>query len=510
MTHTVHGLIFFYIQKFADSLSAGRSSVSAAAGVSGVAKDVRGRYLPSGVYPDAEAVALLESIAETVGEPLVATATRFGEFLAPHLVKVAGSLVDPAWRTLDLVEHTEELIHAMVRTTQPGAEPPVLEAVRVGPQELHLVYSSRRRLCPLAIGLVRGLARHYGDTVEIEQPSCMLRNDPFCSFVIRLAGNETQASHSPLCETVVLPPGTAASAAAMLSDSGLLPDNSGPSDDPLPDRIGGHRILGLIGAGAMGRVYLAHDEQLDRQVAIKVMNRRRARDPGGRQRFLREGRAAAAVEHPHVLAIHAVGEEDGLPYIVMQLLDGETLAARLAASGPPPLAEVLRVGLEIAEGLAAAHARGLVHRDIKPDNIFLEGVDRRVRIIDFGLARAAEDDTAKLTVEGAVVGTPAYMPPERIGEESLDAKSDLFGLGVMLYEMLAGRLPFDGNSMVAMLASIARGSALPLPKAAPATPPEVCDLVMQLMAHRKEDRPADARSVAAELGRLERRFGSPG
>ncbi|MCS5616431.1 MAG: serine/threonine protein kinase, partial [Pirellulales bacterium] len=226
--------------------------------------------------------------------------------------------------------------------------------------------------------------------------------------------------------------------------------------------------------------------------------------------FLREGRAAAAVEHPHVLAIHAVGEEDGLPYIVMQLLDGTTLAAHLAASGPPPLAEVLRVGREIAEGLVAAHARGLVHRDIKPDNIFLEGVDRRVRIIDFGLARAAEDDTAKLTVEGAVVGTPAYMPPERIGEESLDAKSDLFGLGVMLYEMLAGRLPFDGNSMVAMLASIARGSPLPLPKAAPATPPEVCDLVMQLMAHRKEDRPADARSVAAELGRLERRFGSPG
>jgi serine/threonine protein kinase len=194
----------------------------------------------------------------------------------------------------------------------------------------------------------------------------------------------------------------------------------------------------------------------------------------------------------------------------MQLLDGETLAARLAASGPPPLAEVLRIGREIAEGLAAAHTRGLVHRDIKPDNIFLERVDRRVRIIDFGLARAAEDDTAKLTVEGAVVGTPAYMPPERIGEESLDAKSDLFGLGVILYEMLSGRLPFDGTSMVAMLASIARGNPLPLAEAVPATPPEVCDLVMQLIAHRKEERPADARSVAAELGQLERRFGGPG
>jgi len=512
VTATVHGLIFFYIQKFADSLSVGRLPVAVPRDVpedsSRGPGDTRGRYLPSGVYPDADAVALLGSIAESVGESLVETITRFGEFLAAHLVKVAGNLVDPAWRTLDLVEHTEELIHAMIRTTQPGAEPPVLEAVRVGPQELHLVYSSRRRLCCLALGLVRGLARHFGETVDIEEPSCMLREDPFCSFVIRVSGNETQASCSPLCDTVILPGVALGSEKAVRFDPGLLPDGSGPDDDPLPDRIGGHRVLGLIGAGAMGRVYLAHDERLDRRVAIKVMNRRRARDPGARRRFLREGRAAAAVEHPHVLAIYAVGEEGDLPYIVMQHLDGQSLAALLAA-GTPPLPDVLRIGREIAEGLAAAHQRGLVHRDIKPDNVFLEGPARRVRIIDFGLARATEDAAATLTVEGAVVGTPAYMPPERISEESLNAKSDLFGLGVMLYEMLAGRLPFDGTSMLTMLASIAGGNPLPLAEAAPATPPEVCDLVMQLMAHRREDRPADARSVAADLGRLERRFGGP-
>jgi serine/threonine-protein kinase len=138
--------------------------------------------------------------------------------------------------------------------------------------------------------------------------------------------------------------------------------------------------------------------------------------------------------------------------------------------------------------------------------VFLEGPRRSVRIIDFGLARVAADESAKLTVEGTVVGTPAYMPPERIGEESLDAKSDLFGLGVMLYELQAGRLPFEGTSMVSMLASIAKGTPVPLAAAAPQTPPEVCDLVMRLMAHRKEDRPADAAGVAAELGRLERKF----
>jgi len=433
--------------------------------------------------------------------------TRFGEFLAPHLVKVAGPLVDPAWRTLDLVEHTEQLIHAMVRVEKPGAEPPVLEAVRIGPEELHLVYSSRRRLCLLASGMVRGLARHFGETVEIDEPGCMLRGDPFCTFVIRVAGRDTHASGSPLFETVTLQPGTDSEAAdAIDADPGLLPDDDDAADDPVPAAIGGHRILGLVGAGAMGRVYLAHDERLDRRVAIKVMNRRRARDAGARQRFLREGRAAAAVEHPHVLAIHAVGEHAGLPYIVMQLLDGQTLGAYRAAVVTLSLSEALRIGREIAEGLAAAHDRGLVHRDIKPDNVFLEGPRRSVRIIDFGLARAAADDSAKLTVEGTVVGTPAYMPPERIGEESLDAKSDLFGLGVILYELLAGRLPFEGKSMVSMLASIAKGTPMPLTEAAPRTPREVCDLVMRLMAHRKTDRPADAAAVAADLARLERKF----
>lgn len=502
----MHGLIFFYIQKFTESLPQGLAP--AAGGGSGQSTIARqaGRYLPSGSYPDGDAVALLQAVAEARGEALGDTLTRFGEFLAPHLVKVAGPLVNPAWRTLDLVQHTEELIHAMVRVEQPGAEPPVLETVRVGPQELHLVYSSRRRLCQLATGLVRGLARHFGETVEIEQPGCMLRGDPFCSFVIRVTGRDTHASHSPLSETVVLAPG-ADSVAVGILDSDVGPAaGDGIADDPMPAEIGGHRILGLVGAGAMGRVYLAHDEQLARRVAIKVMNRDRARDPGARQRFLREGRAAAAVEHPHVLGIYAVGEHAGLPYIVMQLLEGRSLGDYRAAVGTLPLAEALRIGREIAEGLAAAHARGLVHRDIKPDNVFLEGPSRSVRIIDFGLARVMADDSAKLTVEGTVVGTPAYMPPERIGEESLDAKSDLFGLGVMLYELLAGRLPFAGKSMVAMLAAIAKGTPVPLSQAAPATPPEVCDLVMRLIAHRKEDRPADAASVAAELVRLERKF----
>lgn len=280
-----------------------------------------------------------------------------------------------------------------------------------------------------------------------------------------------------------------------------LPD---PIPEPMPERIGGYEVLSLIGSGAMGRVYLAHDAQLGRRVAVKVMNPAKARDAVARRMFIRESRAAAAVEHPHVMTIHQVGEHHGLPFIVMQYLQGRTLAELHRARERLSLGDVLRIGREIAEGLAAAHACGLVHRDIKPDNIFLSGRGQSVRIIDFGLARDVGTESSQVTVDGAIVGTPAYMPPERIGTQDFDTRSDLFGLGVILYELLAGRLPFEGHSMVAMLAAISRGQPLPLAEAAPQVPAAVTSLVMRLIAHDKADRPADALAVAAEIAALER------
>ena len=485
----MHGLIFFYIQKFADLLATGTSTH---AGLRSTVVNSTAHYLPSGVYGDGEAVSLLQSMADGVGTPLPALLGRFGDFLAPHLVKVAGSLVNPAWRTLDLIENTESLIHSMVRAAKPGAEPPVLETVRVAPDELHLVYSSRRRLCPLAVGLMQGMAKHFGETLDIHESSCMLHGDPFCAFTVRRTGSDTHSSDSRLSETVCTPSPALPGAAPAIAD------------DPMPDRIGGYEILSLIGSGAMGRVYLARDAQLGRRVAIKVMNPVKARDPAARRRFIRESQAAAAVEHPHIMTIHQVGEERGLPFIVMQHLQGRTLAELQRSGDRLPIGDVLRIGREIAEGLAAAHACSLVHRDIKPDNVFLEGRSQSVRIIDFGLARDVGTDSSQVTVDGAVVGTPAYMPPERIGTQDLDTKSDLFGLGIILYELLAGRLPFEGRSMVAMLAAISRGNPLPLAEAAPQVPAAVTDLVMRLIAHDKADRPADAQTVVAEIAALER------
>ena len=485
----MHGLIFFYIQKFTESAAQGSSTWSAVR--SSVATNA-GRYLPSGVYPDAEAVQLLQSIADSTGHSLREVLERFGRFLAPHLVKVAGRHVDPAWRTLDLVEHTEEIIHAMVRSTNPGAQPPVLETVRPSLHEVHLVYSSQRQLCPLALGLLVGIAEHYHEKIEIEEPSCMQRGDAFCSFVIRCVAHDTHATDASLADTTDISRG-----------KGPTPVVAS-ADDAIPPSIGGYAIVRLLGQGGMGRVYLARDEKLHRDVAIKVLHPAKARDPAATRRFLREGRAAAAVEHPHVVAIHQVGEEQGLPYIVMQRLVGRTLKQARQAAGRLPLREILRIARETADGLAAAHRQGLVHRDIKPDNIFLQDPDGQVRIIDFGLARAGADDILDVTVEGSIVGTPAYMSPERIEGRELDAKSDLFGLGVILYELLAGRLPFEGSSLVSMLAAISRGVPPDLRTLAPDAPEPLVRLAMRLLAHDRADRPADAASVAAELAAIER------
>jgi tRNA A-37 threonylcarbamoyl transferase component Bud32 len=499
----VHGLIFFFIHKFADEAAKGSASWDVLR--SSVATSTS-KYLPSGVYPDADAVHLLQSIAQSAGRPLPKILEQFGEFLAPHLVKVAGTHIDPSWRTLDLIEHTESIIHAMIRSANPGAAPPVLETVRQSPNELHLVYSSARRLCPLAIGLMRGMAKYYGEEIAIEEPSCMLRGDPFCSFVVQSHGHETDAPRSAVSDTIqFLKPDDSVAQTLAGPPLPLEPDPRViAQDESMPATIGGYTILKVIGQGGMGRVYLARDERLNRDVAIKVLHATRAGDRAARLRFLREGRAAAAVEHPHVMTIHQVGEENDLPFIVMQRLEGRTLTQYHESVGRLSLPEVLRIGREAAEGLAAAHRLGLVHRDIKPDNIFLAGPTRQVKIIDFGLARDAAEDGAKLTVDGAVVGTPAYMSPERISEQEIDARGDVFGLGVILYELLSNRLPFEGKSLVSVLTSISRGMPPRLHDIAPDMPDAVCNLVMRMIAHDKNSRPKSAADVADELAALER------
>ena len=210
-------------------------------------------------------------------------------------------------------------------------------------------------------------------------------------------------------------------------------------------RLGEFQVVRMIGRGGMGVVLHAFDSVLERDVALKVLSPELSSNSTARQRFCREARAAAAVTHDHIVAVHSVNEdeESGLPYIVMQLVSGESLEQRLRRNGKLSVQETVRLLSQAASGLAAAHATGLIHRDIKPGNMLIEP-DGRLKLTDFGLARAQED--LKLTKTGYVSGTPLYMAPEQARGDEIDARSDLFSLGVVMYEALAGRPPFEGKT----------------------------------------------------------------
>lgn len=262
-------------------------------------------------------------------------------------------------------------------------------------------------------------------------------------------------------------------------------------------RFAGYDILETVASGGMGVVFKAQDRGLQRVVAIKVLAPALAASATARVRFLREARAAAAVNHEHVVAIHAVGERDGLPFLVMQFVAGRSLQARLEDVGPMTPREVLRIGCQAAHGLAAAHAQGLVHRDVKPGNILLENSVERVKLTDFGLARAA--DATDVTRPGVVAGTPEYMAPEQARGERLDARADLFALGSVLYACATGISPFRADSTPATLRRVCDHLPPPVHEVDPHQPRWLGEIVARLMAKRPEDRYPDARTVARVL-----------
>jgi serine/threonine protein kinase len=278
-----------------------------------------------------------------------------------------------------------------------------------------------------------------------------------------------------------------------------------PATPPPQGQIGRYAILQKLGAGGMGVVYKAHDPQLQRTVAIKVP---RFEEPGqvsqvARARFLREARAAAAIRHSHVCPIYDVGEHDGTPYVVMAFVEGQSLAGRLADGGRfEDICHAVRLACEIAEALAAVHAHGIIHRDLKPGNILLDGAGHAL-LTDFGLSRF-ERDAEHLTEEGTLTGTPAYMAPEQARCGKVDARSDLFSLGSVLYQVCTGELPFKGNNITAVLSALALDAPTPLAESQPDLPPKFAALLMQLLAKEPSQRPRSALEVVERLQAIQR------
>jgi anti-sigma factor RsiW len=261
-------------------------------------------------------------------------------------------------------------------------------------------------------------------------------------------------------------------------------------------RLGHYAVREVLGRGGMGVVLKAFDEALQRVVAIKVMAPQLATSAAARQRFAREARAAAAVRDEHVIDIHAVEEANGLPYLVMEYVAGVSLQERLDRTGPLEPKEVLRIGAQVAAGLAAAHAHGLVHRDVKPANILLENGVERVKITDFGLARAVDD--ASLTQSGVVAGTPQYMAPEQARAEAVDHRADLFSLGSVLYALCTGRPPFRAGGSMAVLRCVCEDTPRPIRESNPEVPDWLVEIVGRL--HAKD--PAGRYQSAAEVAEL--------
>src|SRR5579864_6773606 len=249
--------------------------------------------------------------------------------------------------------------------------------------------------------------------------------------------------------------------------------------------LGAYEITGTLGAGAMGKVYRARDTRLGREVALKILPAEFAESADRRRRFEQEARAASALNHPNIVAIYDVGNESGVSYIVSELVDGESLRA-LMRYGPLGTRRTLELASQIADGLAAAHAAGIVHRDLKPENVMLTR-DGRVKILDFGVARyqpaAVQQGTVTMTEPGMIVGTAGYMSPEQVSGAPVDARSDIFSLGIVLYEMLAGKLPFERGTTVETMSAILRDDPAELPATAPAA-------VARIVSHCLEKEPA--------------------
>jgi len=275
-------------------------------------------------------------------------------------------------------------------------------------------------------------------------------------------------------------------------------------------RLGPYEVLGPLGAGGMGEVWRARDTRLDRTVAIKVLPEGFAADPERRARFEREARAASALNHPHICTLHDIGHHEGVDYIVLEHLEGETLADRLA-TGALALDGVLRYGIEIAEALAAAHRAGILHRDLKPGNVMLTKTG--AKLLDFGLAKRAGVERAgalsvmqtataakPLTSAGTVMGTIQYMSPEQLEGKEADARSDIWALGTLIYEMATDRRAFTGASQASIVAAILKEEPRPMRELQPVAPPALDRLVRACLTKDPDERMQSARDVARELG----------
>src|SRR5947208_6588869 len=272
-------------------------------------------------------------------------------------------------------------------------------------------------------------------------------------------------------------------------------------------KIGPYEVLAPLGAGGMGEVYRAKDTRLGRDVAIKILPKDMSADPERKQRFQREAKTISSLNHPNICTLHDIGSQDGLDYLVMECVEGETLAKRLE-KGPLPLEEVLKYGVQIASALDMAHRNGVVHRDVKPGNVMLTRTGAKV--LDFGLAKpaalvltgatlSAATPRTPMTEEGTIVGTFQYMSPEQVEGKELDGRSDIFSLGAVLYEMMTGKRGFEGKSHLSVPSAMLAQEPAPISSIRPLAPPVLDHVIRKCLAKIPDDRWQSAADIKHEI-----------
>jgi eukaryotic-like serine/threonine-protein kinase len=283
-----------------------------------------------------------------------------------------------------------------------------------------------------------------------------------------------------------------------------FPFFSAPQSTDEIGRFGDYRVFSKLGEGGMGYVFRAEDQVLKRTVALKVMRLEIAQKPLAAERFLREARAAAGLKSDHIITIYQVGQANGVPFLASEFLEGTNLDDWIKKQGRAvPLAQALRIVRDTLRGLASAHDKGLIHRDIKPANLWLEKGTSRIKLLDFGLTRSADGDM-RLTADGAVVGTPAFMSPEQAAGKPVDVCSDLFSVGTVLYTVLAGKNPFARGEVLETLRAVCFETIPPVKKVRPDVAAEYSDFVDRLLAKEPDRRPANAKEALRELIAIER------
>ncbi|MCW8929951.1 MAG: serine/threonine protein kinase, partial [Gammaproteobacteria bacterium] len=265
--------------------------------------------------------------------------------------------------------------------------------------------------------------------------------------------------------------------------------------------IGHYQISDTLGQGGMGFVFKAHDSQLHRTVALKVMKPALCSQPNAKERFLHEARAMASIQSDHVAVIHQVGEQNDIPFLAMEFLQGETMEQWIKSHEHTPTDTIIKWGMQICEGLIPAHKKNLIHRDIKPANLWIEAPDNRIKILDFGLAYAL-DSNEQLTQTGYILGTLEYMAPEQIDSSTISAQSDLFSLGCVLYQLASNSSPFSGSSQLSILKNLATITPLPLQQIRSDIPNSLSMLIAQLLEKSPEKRPASAHEVLLRLQKI--------